>query len=103
MSNSSEHNGLAPSSAPLFTSIFPEGERNCRFVVRDGEDDRTMFKRPFGCGDEGGLPGLMTLKAFTDGGYDVDEPKIIVSIKAIGARKKSKYPSAYLLPLPQSH
>jgi hypothetical protein len=34
------------------------------------------------------LPGLMTLKSFTDGGYDIDDPKLLVCVKSIGARKK---------------
>jgi hypothetical protein len=37
------------------------------------------------------LPGLMTLKSFTDGGFDVDEPKLLVCVKSIGARKRCKY------------
>ncbi|KAF1921349.1 hypothetical protein BDU57DRAFT_438496 [Ampelomyces quisqualis] len=88
VSRSSEHNSLAPSTAPLFTSMFPEGERNCFFMVHVNSDDGTQFKRPFGCRDERALPGLMTLRSFTDGGYDVDEPKLLVCVKSIGARKK---------------
>jgi hypothetical protein len=88
VSNSSEHNSLAPSTAPLFTSIFPEGERNCHFMVHTNSDDGTQFKLPFNCKDTRVLPGLMTLKSFTDGGYDIDEPKLLVCVKSIGARKK---------------
>jgi hypothetical protein len=88
ISNSSEHNSLAPSTAPLFTSIFPEGERNCHFMIHLNSDDGTQFKRPFNCRDSKTLPGLMTLKSFTDGGYDVDECKLLVCVKSIGARKK---------------
>jgi hypothetical protein len=88
VSNSSEHNNLAPSAAPLFTSIFPEGERNCHFMVHEKSDDGTQFRRPFNCKDSRVLPGLMTLKSFTDGGYDVDEVKLLVCVKSIGARKK---------------
>ncbi|KAJ4290447.1 hypothetical protein N0V90_010663 [Kalmusia sp. IMI 367209] len=65
--------GLAPSAAPLFTSVFPEGERHCHFMVHERSDDGTMFKRPFGAKDSQVLPGLMTLKNFGDGGFDVDE------------------------------
>jgi hypothetical protein len=88
ISNSSEHNSLAPSTAPLFTSIFPEGERNCHFMLHDNSDDGTQFKRPFNCRDSKTLPGLMTLKSFTDGGYDVNEPRLLVCIRSISARKK---------------
>ncbi|KAH9877719.1 hypothetical protein J1614_002936 [Plenodomus biglobosus] len=88
VSNSSDHNSLAPSSAPLFTSIFPEGERNCFVMLHENSDDGTQFKRPFGCGDSRALEGLMTLKGFTDGGYEVEEPKVLVCVKSIGARKR---------------
>lgn len=92
VSNSSEHNSLAPSSAPLFTSIFPEGERNCCFMVHVQSDDGTQFKRPFGCMESRALTGLMTLRSFADGGYDVDESKLLVCVKSIGARKKCTSP-----------
>jgi hypothetical protein len=88
ISNSSEHNSLAPNTAPLFTTIFPEGERNCYFMVHESSDDGTRFKRPYGVRESKVLPGLMTLKSFTDGGYDIDEPKLLVCVKSIGARKK---------------
>jgi len=88
VSNSSEHNSLAPSTAPLFTSIFPEGERNCYFIIHENSDDGTQFKRPFNCKDSSTLPGLMALKTFADGGYDMDDPKLLVCIKSIGAHKK---------------
>lgn len=88
ISNSSEHNSLAPSTAPLFTSIFPEGERNCHFMIHENSDDGTQFKRPLNCRDTKKLPGLMTLKSFTDGGYDIDEPTLLVCIKSIGTRKR---------------
>jgi hypothetical protein len=88
ISNSSEHNSLAPNNAPLFITIFPEGERNCYFMVHENSDDGTRFKRPYGVRESKVLPGLMTLKNFTDGGYDVEEPKLLVCVKSIGARKK---------------
>jgi hypothetical protein len=93
VSNSSEHNSLAPSNAPLFTSMFPEGERNCHFMIHENSDDGTQFKQPFNCKDTRVLEGLMTLKSFTDGGYDIDEPKLLVCVKSIGARKKCTSPA----------
>ncbi|KAL5412027.1 hypothetical protein PMIN03_004500 [Paraphaeosphaeria minitans] len=80
--------GLAPSAAPLFTSIFPENERNCHFMIHERSDDGSMFKRPFGVRDSQVLPGLMTLKNFVDGGFDVDDCKLMVCVKSIGPRKK---------------
>ncbi|KAH6642168.1 hypothetical protein C7974DRAFT_430696 [Boeremia exigua] len=88
ISNSSEHNALAPNTAPYFTTIFPEGERHCHFMVHEHSDNGARFKRPFGREDFRTLPGLMTLRSFTDGGYDVDEPKLLVCVKSIGARKR---------------
>ncbi|KAF3032828.1 hypothetical protein E8E12_004576 [Didymella heteroderae] len=88
VSNSSEHNALAPNSAPLFTTIFPEGERHCHIMVHENSDGGTLFRRPFNCKDSRALPGLMTLRSFTDGGYDVDEPKLLVCVKSVGARKR---------------
>jgi hypothetical protein len=88
ISNSSEFNLLAPNTAPLFTTIFPEGERNCHVMVHENSDDGTRFKRPYGIRENGMLTGLMTLKSFADGGYDVEEPKLLVCVKSIGARKK---------------
>jgi hypothetical protein len=90
VSTSSENNFLAPNSAPLFTTIFPEGERHCHIMVHENSDDGTRFKRPFSCIDLRELPGLMTLKSFTDGGFDVDEPRLLVCVKSIGARKRCK-------------
>ncbi|KAG9191038.1 hypothetical protein G6011_09126 [Alternaria panax] len=88
ISNSSEFNSLAPNIAPLFTTIFPEGERNCHVMVHENSDDGKRFKRPYGVREGRLLTGLMTLKSFTNGGYDVEEPKLLVCVKSIGARKK---------------
>jgi len=88
ISNSSEQNSLAPNTAPLFTTIFPEGERNCHFMVHENSDDGVRFTRPYGVSETRVLPGLMTLKSFTGGGYDMENPKLLVCVKSIGARKK---------------
>ncbi|KAF2705896.1 hypothetical protein K504DRAFT_413870, partial [Pleomassaria siparia CBS 279.74] len=79
---------LAPSAAPLFTSIFPERERHCYIMLHEKSDDETMFKTPFGWKDSQPLSGLMTVKNFMDGGYDVEDCKVLVCVKSIGARKK---------------
>lgn len=91
VSKSSEYNSLAPNTAPLFTTIFPEGERHCHVVVHKSGDDGTRFKKPYGVRNNGVLNGLMTLKSFTDGGYDVEEPKLLVCVKSIGVRKKCAF------------
>lgn len=83
--------GLAPTAAPLFTSIYPEGERNCHLMAHTRSDDGKMCKRPFGIKDSKVLPGLMTLKNFTEGGFDVDDCRLLVCVKSIGPRKKCEY------------
>lgn len=52
--------------------------------------DNGMFKTPLGFRDGVPLNGLMTLQNFVDGGYDVADAKILVVVKSIGAKKKSK-------------
>lgn len=91
ISSSSEFNALAPSTAPLFTSMFPEGERHCHFAVHESSDDGTRFKRPYGVRESKPLAGLMTLMNFTNGGYDVEAPKLLVCVKSIGARSKCTF------------
>ncbi|KAF2736092.1 hypothetical protein EJ04DRAFT_598839 [Polyplosphaeria fusca] len=83
-----EQASLAPTAAPLFTSIFPERERSTYAMFYENDDDDTAFRRPPGCEGNPGLSGLMTLKNFTNGGYDVDDCKLLVCVKSIGARKK---------------
>lgn len=80
--------GLAPSAAPLFTSMFPENDRDCHIMLHEQGDNGSMFKTPFGVRDSQVLPGLMTLKNFVDGGFDVEDCKLIVCVKSIGPRKK---------------
>ncbi|KAF2659653.1 hypothetical protein K491DRAFT_755187 [Lophiostoma macrostomum CBS 122681] len=84
-----EQASLAPAAAPLFTSIFPERERSCHIMLHENSDNGTMCKKPYGwTSDTQSLPGLMTVKNFTDGGYDVNDCKVLVCVKSIGARKK---------------
>ena len=71
---------LAPTSAPLFTSIFPERERHCHILFHQNGDPGTVCKRPYKCKDTQTVSGLMTLRNFTDGGYDVDNGKILVCV-----------------------
>ncbi|OCK79378.1 hypothetical protein K432DRAFT_299970 [Lepidopterella palustris CBS 459.81] len=84
----SDTGSLAPSSAPLFTSIFPERDRSCHFMIHENSDDGVLCKKPLGYKEGHPLPGLMTLKNFIDGGYDVVDARILVCVKSIGARKK---------------
>lgn len=82
---SSESLGLAPRAAPLFTSIFPEGDKHCHFMIHERSDHENMFKQPF-IGRASAVPGLMTLKTLLDGGSDVYGCKVMVCVKYIGSR-----------------
>lgn len=57
-------------------------------MVHESSDDGTQFKRPFNCRDSKALPSLMMLKSFAGGGYDVENPRLLVCVKSIGARKQ---------------
>ncbi|KAF2489649.1 hypothetical protein BU16DRAFT_575344 [Lophium mytilinum] len=83
-----ENGTLAPTSAPLFTSIFPERDRNCHLLIHENSDGGVQCKKPVGYKKGQPLPGLMTLQNFINGGYDVADGKILVCVKSIGARTK---------------
>ncbi|KAF2276361.1 uncharacterized protein EI97DRAFT_398063 [Westerdykella ornata] len=78
---------LTSRPAPYFTSIFPERERCCHIIFHEStEDDGNCYRHPYGCSGTELVPGLMTLREFTNGGYDVEEAKLLVCVKSIGAR-----------------
>jgi hypothetical protein len=83
-----EHGSLSCTQAPLFTSIFPERDRSCHFMIHDDSDKGVQFKTPLGFKKGQALAGLMTLNNFIDGGYDIADGRILVCVKSIGARKK---------------
>lgn len=85
-----ENGNLASMTAPLFSSLFPERDRNCHFMIHENSDDG-RYRTPLGYRQGVPLNGLMTLQNFIDGGYDVADAKILVVVKSIGARKKSKH------------
>ncbi|KAH7113877.1 hypothetical protein B0J11DRAFT_497343 [Dendryphion nanum] len=86
--SSGESSSLSPSSAPLFTSIFPERERSCHISFHTVSDTGTLCKRPFNCRPPSAPAGLLTLQSFSSGGYDIEDCKVIFCVKSIGARKK---------------
>lgn len=88
-----EQASLAPASAPLFTSIFPERERSCHITFLRADEEPTLCKKPYGCTDDEVDPGLMTIKNYIDGGYEVEDCKLLVCVKSIGPRKKGFFPS----------
>ena len=83
-----KHGNLASNQAPLFTSIFPERDRSCHFLIHRNSDNGEQCKKPVGYRTTKPLQGLMTLKNFVDGGYDLAEAKLLVCVKSIGAKKK---------------
>jgi hypothetical protein len=86
-----EQDSLAVSQAPLFTSIFPERDRSCHFMLHDSSDQGVQFKSPLGYKEGEAVPDLMTLKSFIDGGCDVSDARVLVCVKGVGAKKKSKF------------
>lgn len=91
-----ENGSLSSSSAPLFASLFPERDRTCHLMVHENSDDGQVLRRPLGYRKGYPLSGVMTLQNFADGGYDVNDAKILVVVKSIGAKKTgtSPHPSA---------
>ena len=72
------------------TSIFPERDNSCYFLVQENSDDGTLCKMPMGYKENKELAGLMTLKNFIEGGYDVADGKILVCVKSISVKKKCR-------------
>ncbi|KAI7483291.1 hypothetical protein KC357_g3403 [Hortaea werneckii] len=82
-----ENGTLSSTGAPLFVSLFPERDRNCHFMVHENSDDGSLCTKPCGYRIGHPLAGLMTLQNFIDGGCDVVGAKILVVVKAVGAKK----------------
>ena len=86
--SNAESNALTVKDASLVTSIFPERDNSCYFMVQTQSDEGVMCKTPLGYRDGRQLDGLMTLKSFIEGGHELPDGKILVCVKSIGARKK---------------
>ncbi|KAH0545129.1 hypothetical protein FGG08_000741 [Glutinoglossum americanum] len=78
------------SVASLMVSIFPERDNSCHFIIQDSMsgDTSVLCKIPLGYHEGQPLAGLMTLQNFIEGGYEVANPRVLVCVKSIGARKK---------------
>ncbi|MCJ1391895.1 hypothetical protein MMC18_004762 [Xylographa bjoerkii] len=74
--------------ASLVTSIFPERDSSCYFMVQDNSDTGTLCKTSIGYTDGKRLTSLMTLKSYVEGGHEVNDGKILVCVKSIRGRKK---------------
>ncbi|MCJ1286437.1 hypothetical protein MMC26_005782 [Xylographa opegraphella] len=86
--STSDLGSLTSRGTSLVTSIFPERDNSCYFMVQDNSDSGALCKTPLGYVDGKQLASLMTLKSFVDGGHEVDNGKILVCVKSIGGRKK---------------
>jgi hypothetical protein len=84
-----ERGALAVAQAPLFTSIFPERDRSCHFMITENDNQGVEFKSPLGYREGEALSELMTLKSFMDGGCEVSNARILVCVKGVGVKKKS--------------
>ena len=83
-----ESSCLTVHDASLVTSIFPERDNSCYFMVQEKSDEGVMCKTPLGYRDGKQLDGLMTLKGFIEGGNELTDGKILVCVKSIGGKRK---------------
>jgi hypothetical protein len=68
-------------------------------MIHENSDQGVLCKTPLGYREGQPLAGLMTLKNFVDGGYDIVDGRMLVCVKSVGARKKSSihFPSPHSL------
>lgn len=57
-------------------------------MIHENSDEGVLCKTPLGYCEGQPLAGLMTLKSFVDGGYDIIDGRMLVCVKSVGARKK---------------
>ena len=50
-----------------------------------------LYRKPLGYRQNVSLVGLMTLKSFIDGGYEVQHAKILICVKSLGPIKKGRH------------
>ena len=86
--SNTQSTSLTVRDASLVTSIFPERDNSCYFMVQEQSDKGVMCKTPLGYRDGKQMDSLMTLKSFIEGGHELADGKILVCVKSIGGRKK---------------
>lgn len=89
--SNAESSSATLQDASLVTSIFPERDNSCYFMVQEQSDEGVLCKTPLGYRDGKQLDGLITLKNYIDGGYEIPGGKVLVCVKSIGARKTCEY------------
>lgn len=52
------------------------------------KEHSAIYRKPLDYRQNVPLVGLMTLKSFVDGGYDIEHAKILVCVKSLGPKKK---------------
>lgn len=75
-------------NAPNTTSIFPGREGSVHIVIHENSDKGETCRIPLGYSKGNALPGLMTLKSFIAGGYELNDIRVLGCVKSIGPTKK---------------
>ena len=86
--SNAESSSLTLQDASLVTSIFPERDNSCYFMVQENSDEGVLCKAPLGYQAGEQLDGLITLKNYIEGGHEVPGVRVLVCVKSIGGRKK---------------
>ena len=89
--SNADSTSLIVQDTSLITSIFPERDNTCYFMVQEESDKGGLCKTPLGYRKGKQLPGLITLKNYIDGGHEVGEAKVLVCVKSIGGRKRCEF------------
>jgi hypothetical protein len=82
---------LTLQNAYLATSIFPERDNTCYFMSQKNSDGGTLCRKPQGYTPGKELSHLISLKNFIGGGHEVSNGKIMICVKSIGGKRKSKF------------
>ncbi|KAL8964272.1 MAG: hypothetical protein Q9183_004567 [Haloplaca sp. 2 TL-2023] len=69
------------------TTLHPERDSKCCFMIETDNDDGSLYRSPLGSTNGHQLEGLVTLKNYFDGGHDIEGTKVLVCVKSIGGRK----------------
>ena len=88
--SNTEPGSMTLQDASLVTSIFPERDNTCYFMIQEKSDEGVLCKTPLGYRDGKQLGGLITLKNFVDDGHEITDSKVLVCVKSIGGRKKCR-------------
>lgn len=86
--SNAESSSIIMQDTSLVTSIFPERDNSCYFMVQENSDEGVLCKTPPGYRDGKQLDGLITLKNYIDGGHEVPGARVLVCVKSIGGGKK---------------